>query len=51
MDLVEIKNLGQTFASEESGAVRVDFDCTLVLLVEAIQQKLTKRQSKLAWHL
>ena len=25
------KNLEQTFASEESGAVRADFDCTLIL--------------------
>ena len=29
----------QTFASEETGAVRVDFDCTLILNVEAIKQK------------
>ena len=29
----------QTFASEGSGAVRVDFDCTLILHVEAIKQK------------
>ena len=29
----------QTFASERSGAVRVDFDCTLILHVEAIKQK------------
>ena len=27
----------QTFASEGSGAVRVDFDCTLILHVEAIK--------------
>ena len=27
------KNLEQTFASEGSGAVRVDFDCTLILHV------------------
>ena len=33
------KNLEQTFASEGSGAVRVDFDCTLILHVEAIKQK------------
>ena len=33
------KNLEQTFASEGSGAVRVDFDCTLNLHVEAIKQK------------
>ena len=33
------KNLEQTFASEGSGAVRVDFDCTLILDVEAIKQK------------
>ena len=26
-------------ASEGSGAVRVDFDCTLILHVEAIKQK------------
>ena len=31
------KNLEQTFASEGSGAVRVDFDCTLILHVEAIK--------------
>ena len=35
----EDKNLEQTFASEGSGAVRVDFDCTLILHVEAIKQK------------
>ena len=33
------KNLEQTFASEGSGAVRVDFDCTIILHVEAIKQK------------
>ena len=33
------KNLEQTFASEGSGAVRVDFDCTLILHVDAIKQK------------
>ena len=33
------KNLEQRFASEGSGAVRVDFDCTLILHVEAIKQK------------
>ena len=33
------KKLEQTFASEGSGAVRVDFDCTLILHVEAIKQK------------
>ena len=33
------KNSEQTFASEGSGAVRVDFDCTLMLHVEAIKQK------------
>ena len=33
------KNLEQTFASEGSGAIRVDFDCTLILHVEAIKQK------------
>ena len=33
------KNLEQTFASEGSGAVRVEFDCTLILHVEAIKQK------------
>ena len=33
------KNLEQTFTSEGSGAVRVDFDCTLILHVEAIKQK------------
>ena len=32
-------NLKQTFASKGSGAVRVDFDCTLILHVEAIKQK------------
>ena len=31
------KNLEQTFASEGSGAVRVDFDCTIILHVEAIK--------------
>ena len=31
-------NLEQTFASEGSGAVRVDFDCTIFLHVEAIKQ-------------
>ena len=30
------KTLKQTFASEGSGAVRKDFDCTLILHVEAI---------------
>ena len=35
----EDKNLEQTFASEGSGAVRVDFDCSLILHVEAIKQK------------
>ena len=46
MDLGGDKNLEQIFASERSGAVRVgsgavrvDFDCTLILLVEAIKQK------------
>ena len=34
-----VKNFEQTFASEGSGAVRVDFDCTLILHVEAIKQK------------
>ena len=34
------KNLEQTFASEGSGTVRVDFDCTLILHVEAIKQNL-----------
>ena len=29
----------QIFASEGSGAVRVDFDCTIILHVEAIKQK------------
>ena len=33
------KNLEQTFASEGSGAVRVDIDCTLILHAEAIKQK------------
>ena len=33
------KNLEQSFASDGSGAVRVDFDCTLILHVEAIKQK------------
>ena len=33
------KNLEQTFASEGSGAVRVEFDCTLILHVETIKQK------------
>ena len=33
------KTLEQTFASEGSGAVRVDFDSTLILHVEAIKQK------------
>ena len=33
------KNLEQKFASEGSGAVRVDFDCILILHVEAIKQK------------
>ena len=33
------KTLEQTFASEGSGAVRVDFDCTLILHAEAIKQK------------
>ena len=33
------KNLEQTFASEGSGAVRIDFDCILILHVEAIKQK------------
>ena len=33
------KNSEQTFASEGSGAVRVDFDCTLILHVEAIKLK------------
>ena len=31
------KNLEHTFASEGSGAVRVDFDCSLILHVEAIK--------------
>ena len=31
------KNLEQTFASEGSGAVCVDFGCTLILHVEAIK--------------
>ena len=34
------KNLQQTFASERSGAFRVDFDCTLILHVEATKQKI-----------
>ena len=33
------KNLEQTFAPEGSGAIRVDFDCTIILHVEAIKQK------------
>ena len=33
------KNLEQTFASEGCVAVRVDFDCILILHVEAIKQK------------
>ena len=33
------KNLEQTFASEGSGGVRVDFDCTVILHAEAIKQK------------
>ena len=33
------KNLEQNFASEGSGAVRVDVDCTIILHVEAIKQK------------
>ena len=33
------QNLEQTFASKGSAAVRVDFDCTLILHVEAIKQK------------
>ena len=33
------KHLEQTFASEGSGAVRVDFDCTIILHVETIKQK------------
>ena len=33
------KNLEQTFASEGSVAVSVDFDCTIILHVEAIKQK------------
>ena len=33
------KNLEQTFASGGSGAVFVDFDCTLILHVDAIKQK------------
>ena len=33
------KNLKQTSASEGSGAVRVDFDCTIILHVEAVKQK------------
>ena len=32
-------NFEQTFASAGSGAVRVDFDCTLILHVEAMKQK------------
>ena len=33
------KNLEQRFASEGTGAVRVDFDCTIILHVETIKQK------------
>ena len=33
------ENLEQTFPFEGSRAVRVDFDCTLILNVEAIKQK------------
>ena len=33
------KYLGQTFASKGNGAGRVDFDCTLILHVEATKQK------------
>ena len=33
------KNLEQTFASEGNGEVRVAFDCTLILHVVAIKQK------------
>ena len=33
------KNLEQTFASEGSGAIRVDFYCTIILHIEAIKQK------------
>ena len=33
------KNLEQRFASEGSGAVRVDFDCTLIFHVEDINKK------------
>ena len=33
------ENLEQTFASEGSGAILVDFDCTLILHVEAKKQK------------
>ena len=33
------KNLEQTFASEGSGALRVDLDCTIILHVEPIKQK------------
>ena len=33
------QNLEQTFASEGSGALRADFDCTLILHVKAIKQK------------
>ena len=33
------QNLEQTFASEGSGASRVDFDCSLIIHVEAIKQK------------
>ena len=36
------KNLEQTFASKGSGALRVDFDCTLLLHVEAIKQNLAR---------
>ena len=32
-------SIEQTFASEGNGAVRVDFDCSLILHVEAIKQK------------
>ena len=33
------KNLEQTFASKWGEAIRVDFDCTLILHVEAIKQQ------------
>ena len=33
------KNLEHAFASDGSGAIRVDFDCTIILHVEAIKQK------------